>query len=145
MKNNKYILNTILVAVVFTAMLTMMLVKVFQPAAVLPEMNIPNMVLLSLAALVVEYYLAPGADRCYICIPALSCVTFFLLPWLSGWAGLGEVWKIGLVGGVTFTATTWLFTSITERLTSGPKAKAAAVVSALGLYLAAQCFTGIIL
>ena len=32
-----------------------------------------------------------------------------------------------------------------ERLSSGPVAKAAPVLSALGLYLAAQCFAGIIL
>lgn len=145
MKNNKYTLNTLLAAVAFVAMLIVMLVKIFQPAAIIPELSIPNMVLLSLAALLLEYWIGPCAQRCYICIPVLGCLTFFLLPWASGFAPLGEVWKIGLVGGVTFTATTWLFSSITERLSSGVQAKAAAVVSAFGLYLAAQCFAGIIL
>lgn len=145
MKNNKYILNTILTVVLFTAMLAMMLVKTFQPAAVLPELNIPNMVLISLVALLIEYYAAPGAVRCYICIPVLSCLTFGLLPLMAGCVALGEVWKVALAGGVTFTVTTWLFTSMTERMASGPRAKAAAVLSALGLFLAAQCFAGIIL
>jgi len=49
------------------------------------------------------------------------------------------------VGGVVFTVTAWLFTSIQDRLSSGPACKAAPVVSAFGLYLAAQAFTGILL
>jgi hypothetical protein len=49
------------------------------------------------------------------------------------------------VGGLVSTVTVWLFSSMADRMLSGPKAKAAAVLSAFGLYLAAQCFTGIIL
>lgn len=145
MKNNKYTLNTILAAVVFVAVLAVLLVKTFLPAAILPELNIPNMVLLSLIALLTEYCLGACTQRCYICIPVLSALTFGLLPWASGLAQLGEMWKLALAGGVTFTVTTFLFSSITERLASGPKARAAAIVSALGLYLAAQCFVGMIL
>lgn len=145
MKSNKYVLNTILTVVLFVTMLAVMLIKAIQPAAVLPELNIPNMVLLSLAALLIEYYAAPGAVRCYICIPVFSCLSFGLLPLASGYAALGEVWKVALAGGATFTVTTWLFSSMTERLASGPRARAAAAASAVGLFLAAQCFAGIIL
>jgi hypothetical protein len=49
------------------------------------------------------------------------------------------------VGGIVFTVCTWLFSSVTQRLVTGPKARAAAVISAFGIYLAAQCFAGIIL
>ena len=41
--------------------------------------------------------------------------------------------------------TAWLFTTVQERLSSGPSCKAAPVVSAFGLYLASQCFMGILL
>ena len=37
----------------------------------------------------------------------------------------------------------WLYDSVTDRLSSGPVAKAAPTVSALGLYLAAQCLMGL--
>ena len=72
-------------------------------------------------------------------------MTFGLLPFAAGFAALENVWKLALVGGVVFTAVTFLFTSIQDRLSSGPIAKAAPVLSAFGLYLAAQCFAGIIL
>jgi hypothetical protein len=55
-----------------------------------------------------------------------------------------EALKLAGIGCVTFSATTWLFTSIQNRLASGPVAKAAPVLSALGLYLASQCFAGIL-
>ncbi len=145
MKNNKFFFNTLLTAVVFTAMAVCMVVKVVQPAAVLPPLNIPNMVLLCLVALVAEYYLAGGNPRCYICIPVFSALAFGLLPLMAGFACVHTFWKLGMVGGAACTVTTWLFTSMTDRLLSGPQAKAAAVLSAFGLFLAAQCFTGIIL
>ena len=116
-----------------------------QPAAVLPPINIPNIVLVCLVALLIEYYLAPGNPRCYICIPLMSALTFGILPLVAGFACQHSFWKLGLVGGAVCTATVWLFSSMADRLLSGPKAKAAAFLSALGLYLAAQCFTGILL
>mgnify|MGYP007130631265 CR=1 FL=1 len=48
------------------------------------------------------------------------------------------------VGGVTFTVTTWLFSTIQERLSSGPAARLAPVMSALGVWLAVQAFAGIL-
>ena len=53
--------------------------------------------------------------------------------------------ETGLVGGVVFTAATWLFTAMTDRLQSGPRAKLAPIIGALCIYLASQCFAGIIL
>lgn len=145
MKNNKYFFNTLLTGVLFLILAVFMVIKVIQPAAILPPLNIPNMVLVCLVALLIEYYLAPGNDRCYICIPVMSALTFGILPLVAGFACVHTFWKLGLVGGAVCTATVWLFTSMSDRLLSGPKAKAAAVLSAFGLYLAAQCFTGIIL
>lgn len=142
MKQNKYFLNTLLTALLFAAMLAKLLVHVFQPAAVLPKLDIPNMVLLSLAALLIDHFAAPGAKRCYPAIALLSAAAFALLPLMAGFACRHTFWKYGLVGGAVFTVTTWLFSSMTERLASGPKGKAAVLAGALGLYLAAQCFAG---
>ena len=145
MKNNKYLLNTILAAIVFVACAVAMLIRVWLPAAVLPVLNIPNMVALSVIALLIEHFLTKGNPRCYICIPVFGALTFGILPLMAGFACQHTFWKLGLVGGITCTATVWLFSSMADRLLSGPKAKAAAFLSAAGLYLAAQCFTGIIL
>lgn len=145
MKDKKYVLNTLLAAALFLAMLVMLLIRVWNPAGVLPKLDIPNMALLSLIVLVAEYYIAPKAERCYICIPVLSFLTFALLPLMAGFACAHDFWKIGLVGCVVFTALTWLFTSMTSRIASGEKAPAAPILSALGLYLAIQGFAGILL
>ena len=145
MKNNKYFFNTLLTAALFAVLAVFMVIRLIQPAAVLPPLNIPNMVLVCLVALLIEYYVAPGNPRCYICIPVMSALTFGILPLMAGFACQHTFWKLGLVGGITCTATVWLFSSMADRLLSGPKAKAAAFLSAVGLYLAAQCFTGIIL
>ncbi len=145
MKNNKYLFNTLLTAVLFLVMAVYMVLKVIQPPVILLPLNIPNMVLVCLVALLLEYCLAGPNPRCYVCIPVFSTLTFGILPLMAGFACQHTFWKFGLVGGAVCTVTVWLFTSMMDRLLSGPKAKAAAFLSAFGLYLAAQCFAGIIL
>ena len=145
MKNKTYILNTLLAAVLGLALLVAVFVRTFNPNIIIPSLDIPNLVLISLVALVADHYLDPGAKRCYICIPVFSVLTFGLLPFAACFVGMGEAVKLAVVGGAVFTLVTWLFSSIQERLSSGPAAKAAPVLSALGLYLAFQCFAGMIL
>ena len=145
MKHNKYLLNTLLVGVLFGVMAVFMILRAIQPPVILLPLNMPNMVLISLAALVLEHYLAPGNPRCYLCIPVFAMLTFGLLPLMAGFACQHTFWKLGLVGGAVFTVTTWLFTAMTDRISTGPKAKLAPLAGALGLYLAAQSFAGILL
>ncbi len=145
MKNKTYFLNTMLTAVVGSALLVCVLVRTFAPIVIIPELDIPNMVLLSLVALLLDHYLAPGTKRCYICIPVFAVLTFGLLPFAASFVGIMEALKLALAGGIVFTVTTWLFTTIQERLSTGPAAKAAAFFSAVSLYMAAQCFMGILL
>ena len=145
MKNNKYLLSTILAVVVFAACAAALLVRVWVPAAVIPPLNIPNMAALSVIALLIEHFLTKGNPRCYICIPVFGALIFGILPLVAGFACQHDFWKNGLVGAAVFTAITFLFTSAQDRLLTGPKAKAAIVVTAVGIWLAFQCFAGIIL
>jgi len=145
MKNKTYTLNTILAAVLGAALLVAIFVRTFTPRMILPELDIPNMVLISLVALVLDHYLAPGADRCYICIPVFSAITFGLLPFAAAFVTGAEALELAFAGGIVFTAMTWFFSSIQDRLSTGPAAKAAPVVSAFGLYLAVQGLMGMFL
>ena len=145
MKNNKYLLSTILAVVVFAACAFAVVVRVCIPAAIIPPLNIPGMAALSVIALLIEHFLTKGNPRCYICIPVFGALSFGILPLMAGFACQHTFWKFGLVGAVVFTAVTFLFTSATDRLLTGPKAKAAAVITGLGIFLASQCFAGIIL
>ena len=145
MKKNTYTLNTILAAVLGAALLVCIFVRTFAPRMILPELDIPNLVLISLVALVLDHYLAPNADRCYICVSVFSAITFGLLPFAAAFVGAMEALKLAVAGGVVFTVLTWLFSSVQDRLSTGPAAKAAPVVSAFGLYLAVQGLMGMIL
>ncbi len=145
MDKKTYTLNTLLAAVLGAVLLVCVLVRTFAPRMILPNLDIPNMVLLSLTALVLDHYLAPNAKRCYICVPVFSAISFGLLPFAACFTGAMEAGKLALAGGLVFTATTWLYTTIQDRLSTGPAAKAAPILSALGLWLAAQCFAGILL
>ena len=145
MKDNKYMLNTLLTAVLGVILLVIVIGRTLFPLMILPEADVPNLVLISLIALVLDHYLAPGAKRCYVCIPVFSALVFGLLPFVSAYATLGEAVKLAIAGGIVFTVTTWVFSAIQERLSSGPAAKASAFFSAVSLYMAAQCFVGIFL
>lgn len=142
MKNKTYTLNTALAAVLGLILLAFVLVRTFLPNFIIPELDVPNMVAVSLLALIADYYLAPGAKRCYICIPLFGAVTFGLLSFSACFVGGLEALKLGILGGIVFTVTTFIFTDMAERLSSGPAAKAAPFLSAFGLYLAAQALMG---
>lgn len=145
MKQHTYLLNTLLAAILGCVLLAAVLVRTFAPILIIPRPDIPNMVLVCLAALLADHYLAPEARRCYICIPILSALTFGLLPYAACFVGAAQAVKLGLVGGAVFTVTTWLFSSILERISSGPARKLSPIISAFGLYLAAQGFLGFVL
>lgn len=144
MSNKKYVLNTMLACVLGLYLLVVIFVRVFAPQIILPHLGVPELTLISLAALLLDHYLARGAERCYICIPAASAITFFLLSF-GAYLGVREALRLAVLGSIVFTAVTWLFSSIQDRLSSGPAAKAAPVMSALGLYLASQAFAGMFL
>jgi len=145
MKKNTYTLNTILAAVLGAALFVCVFIRTFAPRIILPELDISNLVLISLVALVLDHYLAPNAERCYICVPMFSAISFGLLPWAAAFVTGGEALELAFFGGLIFTVMTWLFSSIQDRLSTGPAAKAAPIVSAFGLYLAIQGLMGMFL
>lgn len=142
MNHKKYTLPTAIVGVMGTVLLAFVLVRTFLPNFIIPELDVPNMVAISLIALLADYYLAPGAKRCYICVAVFGALSFGLLPFAACFVGAMDALKLGALGGVVFTVTTWLFTSIADRIATGPEAKAAPVMSAFGLYLAVQALMG---
>ncbi len=144
MKNKTYTLNTLLAGVFGLELLVMVLLRAFAPNVILPEFDLIHLVTVSLAALVLDHYLAPEAKRCYICIPVFSAITFGLLPLAAQIVALESGLLLAVKGCAVFTATTWVYTSIQDRLSSGPSAKLAPVLSAIGLWLAVQAFAGIL-
>lgn len=138
----KYFLNTFLAAVFAAALLAMVIARAVCPILVLPGFDVPNLVLISLVALLLDYRFAKDAKHCYPCIAVFACLTFGLFPFAAGFIQPFEILGLAVKGCVTFTVTTWLFTSMADRISTGPQAKLAPVMSAMGLYLASQIFMG---
>ena len=143
MKDKKYTLSTVLIAVLAAVLAVMVVLRAVSPQLILMEFDIVSITGICLVALVLDHYLAPGAKRCWICIPLFAALSFGVLPAAAGMVALKHVPGLALTGCVIFTAAAWVFTSIQDRLSSGPAAKAAPIMSALGIWLAVQAFAGI--
>ena len=143
MKNKTYTLNTVLTAVLTAVLAAMVALRAFAPQIILPVFDIPTLTAISLAALVLDHYLAPNAKRCWICIPLFAALSFGILPWAAGMVAVKYLLGLALTGAVVFTVCTFVFTSIQDRLSSGPAAKLAPIMSAFGIWLAVQAFAGI--
>ena len=143
MKNKTYTLNTILTAVLTAVLAAMVALRAFAPQIILPIFDIPTLTAISLAALVLDHYLAPAAKRCYVCIPVFAALSFGILPFAAGVVAVKYLLGLALTGAVVFTVCTFVFTSIQDRLSSGPAARLAPIMSAFGIWLAVQAFAGI--
>lgn len=144
MKNRTYLLPVLLTAVVTAACLVALVIGSFFPGRVLPKLDIPAMVALSLVALTIHYYL--GNDKiCYVSTAIFGAAVFAVLPLLAGVTVPALWWKYALAGAAVFPGTTWLFCSLTQRLRSAPMQKLAPIVGAIGLFLAAQILAGMFL
>ena len=138
----KYMLNTFLAIVFTVALLAMVIARAMCPVLIFPGFGVPNLVLISLIALLLDHYIVKDAPRCYICIPVFAFLTFAILPLTAGIIAPSHALMLGIKGAVVFTVTTWLFSSMADRISTGPQAKFAPIMSAFGLYLASQCFMG---
>ena len=143
MKNKTYTLNTVLTAVLAAVLAVMVVLRAVSPQLILMQFDIVSITGISLIALVLDHYLAKGAKRCYICIPVFAALSFGILPFAAGMVALKNILGLALTGAAIFTLCTFAFTSIQDRLSSGPAAKAAPIMSALGIWLAVQAFAGI--
>ena len=143
MKDKKYTLSTVLIAVLAAVLAVMVVLRAVSPQLILMEFDIVSITGICLVALVLDHYLAPGAKRCWICIPLFAALSFGILPFAAGMVALKYVLGLALTGAAIFTLCTFAFTSIQDRLSSGPAAKAAPIMSALGIWLAVQAFAGI--
>ena len=143
MKNKTYTLSTVLTAVLAAVLAAMVILRAVSPQLILMQFDIVSITGICLVALVLDHYLAPGAKRCWICIPLFAALSFGVLPAAAGMVALKYALGLALSGAVIFTLCTFVFTSIQDRLSSGPAAKAAPIMSALGIWLAVQAFAGI--
>lgn len=144
MKRKSLLGNTLLTAVVGVFCLAAVLLHAFAPAVILPRLDLPMLVLLSLIALTGERYLAPNQDRPWILAILLGGAAFALLPWCAGLAEGKTVWKLFLAGAAVYGVGAFLYDSMSQRLATTQVGRLAPAVSAFILFLACQSLAGLL-
>lgn len=144
MKKKHDLLGILLAGVTGVALLSALFVRAFAPRVILPRLDGAALVLLSLVALVLDHYLLGGSHRDFRLLPVYGALIFGLFPFAASFTAPLEALLLAVLGAAVFTAVTWLFDAMLDRLSTGPAAKLAPFVSAFGLYLAAQCLMGIV-
>lgn len=145
MKNHSGIVNLLLAVVVAVVMVVYMVCRTLQPAVVMPALNIPMLLTLSVAALILKACIAPESEYCWIVSAVLAAVTFGVLFWVAGEANGRDALMLGLWGGIVFAIAERIFHSLEARIASGRGGKSAMVATGICLILAGQCFAGILL
>lgn len=143
MKKESMILNTLLAVVLGAGLLLGMVWRAFQPNVVLPDLDIPAMAALVLIALVLEYLMTGTKKRAWALQIVLAAATFLVLPWAADLAYAGI--KMAVCGTVVFAALTWMFDFAADRLEVTADSKLAVIPTAFVMYLACQCFMGMII
>ena len=143
MEKKNFVLNVLLAVVLGAGLLVGMVWKAFQPNVVLADLELPAIAALVLIALVIEYLWKGTQKRAWAVQIVLAAITFAVIPFAAGYAGAG----IGLIlcGTAMFTVLTWIFDSVAERLDVTCDCKCAMIPTAFVMYLACQCFMGMIL
>ena len=143
MKKESMILNTLLAVVLGAGLLTGMVWRAFQPNVVLPDLDIPAMAALVLIALVLEYLLTGTKKRVWAMQIVLAAVTFAVLPWAADLPYMSLMTVV--CGTAVFAALTWMFDFAVDRLEVTADCKYAVIPTAFVMYLACQCFMGMII
>ena len=144
MKNRTTILNTTLAAVLGVVLAVSLIAKTMCPQLILPQINIPYVAAISLVALVITSF-ANTEEGCIYCEIALAALNFGVLPMVAGMAtGIAAV-KLAVCGGVVFGVLDLMVNAMTKRIAMAGICKCAVIPSAFVMYLACQCFAGIVL
>lgn len=144
MKNRTTILNTTLAVVLGATLLGSIIAKTMCPQLILPQLNIPYVAAISLVALVLTSFVKTE-EGCIYCEMALAALTFGVLPMVAGMAAGMTAVKLAVFGGLVFGVLDLMVNAMTKRIAMSGICKCAVIPSAFLMYLACQCFAGILL
>ena len=143
MEKKSMCLNVLLAVVSGAGLLIGMILKAVQPNIVLADLEIPSMAALVLIALLMEYLIRGTQKRTWGLQIILAAVTFAVLPMAAGLSV--PVVKTALCAAAVFGILTWIFDFAADRISVTVDCKYAMVPTTFVLYLACQCFMGMII
>lgn len=138
MKGCAYLLNLLLCAVWGLYLAVCVVCKSFAPATILPALDVPVLLAVCLAVLLLERWLNKSQRRSWMVMTVLAAAAFGLLALCAGVTEGMEALKLAVVGGGVFLASGVLFDSMTARISTGPHTAAACPMAAFLLFLAGQ-------
>lgn len=144
MDKKRDLLGIILASTVGIAILSAMLIRAFQPQIIIPKLDASAVVLLSVIALLIDYYFVKMSRRVYTLIPLYAALIFGIFPWVGCFMSPINAVISALLGAVIFTVVTFVFDSIINRMSISKATKIAPLVVGFGIYLSSQCLIGII-
>lgn len=134
----------VLTAELFLICLGCRIIRALSPAAVLPQIDLPALVLLTLPSLVFEFYRTKEAFRLGLPGVIHAGLVFTLLPLCAGLSLPLPVWLMFPVSMAAFGATALLYSLLERRMLAAPHSPIAPAMNAFVLFLAAQCLLGLI-
>ena len=140
MKKNPFFLNIVLAAVTGLVCAGMLLIRTFAPAMLVPALDLPLYAAITIAALVIDRYVASQASREWIANILLGGLTLSLLPMCAGFVPAESMWSLFLINSILFGVLTALYTGLRTRMNG----KAAPAIHGLVLLLACQCLQGLL-
>lgn len=143
MKEKNYFVNILLAAELGILSLTGLLIRTFLPGAVLPEISIPLIVLLSLIPLTAECYTKAPRGKNHLISILLAGVSFSVLPWCGGLLREMPLWKMFLISCAVYGIVSLLYQGQAERIPAKNK-KTAPAINAVLLWLASLCTLGLL-
>lgn len=142
MEKKSMTLNVLLAVVLGAGLLVGVIWKAVMPNVVLSDLDIPAMAAIVLIALVIEYLVKGTQKRAWAVQIVLAAVTFAVLPWAADLPTAGLA--VTACGTAVFAVLTWMFDAVAQRMDVTADCKYAMIPTAFVLYLACQCFMGMI-
>jgi len=145
MKENKYLRETLLAVVMCTFFAFCIVLRTFLPLIILPKFNIPTITAISLITALLDHFLTGKNRKTEAFTFVFSVGAFGILPYVSGYISSLDIIKTALSGGIVYTVISFIFSEIQDRMSVEEVSISAFLITAFGIFLAFQSFTGIIL
>lgn len=143
MMSQRYLKCIIYIAIITIASLVALVSNSFFPDIMFPSISIPMLVLFAALAQMLAFYLRIDDEGCPFLSAMFASIATVTLPLLARVEFKHSIWIMFIVSYAVYVAVDFIYSSIADRMKSGPKAILAPAVNCLLLFLASEAFMGL--
>ena len=144
MMKQRYLKSIIYIGIITIASLVALVSNSFFPDIMFPSISIPMFVLFAALAQMLAYYLKIDDEGCPFVSALFASIASVVLPLLARFDLRHSAWIMLLVSYAVYLAIDFIYSSMADRMKSGPKAILAPAVNCLLLFLASEAFMGLL-